>query len=104
MDAVSTDYTEWIESNYPTQTIAKNRCNEAVRNMISKFPELKLCVGKVNGVFHCWCEYQGEIVDPTRKQFGDVELNYCFIANRFLDRDEVELSTGIVFLRDEDDY
>lgn len=93
-------YQQWIDRHYPTKESSINRCNEAVRNMIEEFPELELCVGKVNGTFHCWCKSESEIVDPTRKQFGNVELKYHFIANRFLDRDEVELSTGIVFLRE----
>lgn len=93
-------YNEWILENYPTKESAKNKCNEAARLMMSAFAELSLCVGKFNGVFHCWLvDDCGTIIDPTIHQFDNYQDgDYEFIANRFLKKHEVEISTGCVFL------
>tara|TARA_R110002124_G_C8974544_1_gene515750 strand:+ start:12602 stop:12901 length:300 start_codon:yes stop_codon:yes gene_type:complete len=94
------NYSDWIEENYPTPESAENQCNNAVSLMMGKFPELKLCVGKFNGIFHCWLEdLEGGIIDPTIKQFKNHDNGkYELIANRFLKKHEVEVSTGCVFL------
>jgi hypothetical protein len=94
------EYQEWIESNYPTQESASNRCNEAVRKMREKFPELDVRVGMAGGRYHCWLVTDGgEIVDPTKKQFSSAALGYTVVAHRFLERDEIEPSTGAIFLK-----
>jgi hypothetical protein len=91
-------YDTWISENYPTFDLCKNKCNEAVRNMVNKFPELKVQVGLANGVLHCWTiDKTGRIVDPTAKQFAS-PIDYNFIASRFLQKHEYEASTGCVFL------
>ena len=89
---------EWIESNYPDKKSCTNRCNEAVRMMVNYFDELTVQVGFANGIYHCWCkDAEGEIIDPTAKQF-DGRINYTPVADRFLKKHEIELSTGVVFL------
>ena len=93
-------YTEWQREYYPDKESALNRCNEAVRNMISTFQELTVQVGRANGRYHCWAkDANGAIVDPTAKQF-DSPIKYTLIAERFLQKDEIELSTGALFLRE----
>ncbi len=101
-------YRLWINKNYSTSTLCKNKCNEAVRAMIANFPELRVQVGLANGVMHCWTiDEDHRIVDPTAKQFelftgrryGRVSsITYSLIADRFLEKDEYEPSTGAVFL------
>lgn len=94
-------YIEWISTNYPTPATSKNKCNVAVTEMIRSFAELKLCVGKVKGIFHCWLvDVEGSIVDPTVSQFDFEPSNedYELIAHRFLERHEFEPSTGAVFI------
>ena len=62
------------------------------------FKKLTVQVGYANGIYHCWCkDDKGIIIDPTRKQF-DGEIKYTLIAERFLEKDEIELSTGAIFL------
>lgn len=92
-------YQEWIDQNYPDSESARDRCNKAVREMAERFPELTIQAGWANGAFHCWLkDAAGDIVDPTAKQFdGDIE--YQLIADRFLDKKEIEGATGIVFLK-----
>lgn len=91
-------YNTWINENYPTLESCKNRCNEAVSNMVNTFPELQVQVGFANGVLHCWTiDNMGQIVDPTAKQFTS-PIDYNFIAGRFLQPHEYEASTGCVFL------
>lgn len=91
-------YGNWIETNYPDKASCVNKCNEAVSRMIDYFRELRVQVGRANGIYHCWCKASdGSIVDPTAKQFGGT-INYTLIADRFLRKDEIELSTGAIFL------
>ncbi len=100
---INKKYTEWIDEKYPTPEKAKNKCNEAVRKMLCYFPELEIRVGWCEGIYHCWlfdCDKQ-MIIDPTFRQFKH-PLNYIVIADRFLEKDEIELSTGAIFLKDED--
>ena len=93
-------YLNWIAKFYPSYDKCKDRCYEAVSSMITAFPELLVQTGRANGIFHCWCKTtDGEIVDPTDKQFTK-PIRYDFIADRFLDKDEIETSTGIVFLKE----
>jgi len=95
---MSGTYEHWIKTNYPTKESCINKCNEAVRAMIDCFNELTVQVGYANGVYHCWCkDADGKIVDPTGKQF-DGGINYTLIADRFLKKHEIELSTGALFL------
>tara|TARA_R110000868_G_scaffold33755_2_gene122221 strand:- start:2547 stop:2945 length:399 start_codon:yes stop_codon:yes gene_type:complete len=96
-------YEEWIDNNYPTKESKAYKCNSAVRRITLKFPELTIQVGTVtcNGlnIYHCWAKDEdGFIVDPTAEQF-DHDITYNLIAERFLDRDEVEVSTGVIFLK-----
>ena len=93
-------YKKWIIDNYPSPIKQKNNCQKAVRDMSFFFPELQINVGKANGIFHCWLrDKDGNIVDPTKDQFVE-PVKYHFMADRFLDRDEVETSTGVVFLKE----
>ena len=91
-------YFQWISENYYSFDLCKNKCNEAVRNMVNKFPELQVQVGLANGVQHCWAvDESGEIVDPTAKQF-DSPIEYHLITDRFLKKHEYEASRGCLFL------
>lgn len=92
-------YGHWIETNYPDKESCINKCNEAVRAMVSYFNELTVQVGFANGVYHCWCKNEeGCIIDPTAKQF-DKEIKYTLIANRFLEKHEIEPATGATFIK-----
>ena len=92
-------YTEWINKNYPTKELSVNKCHFAVKSMSEAFPELIIQVGLANGVMHCWLkDTSNNIIDPTSKQFSE-PINYFFIADRFLEKDEYEASTGAIFLR-----
>ena len=91
-------YGNWIETNYPDKESCVNKCNEAVSAMTEYFSDLTVQVGRANGVYHCWCKCaEGNIVDPTSLQF-EGEINYVLIAERFLHKHEIELSTGAIFL------
>lgn len=106
------EYKEWINENYPTEKAAKNKCNEAVRKMMDRFNPLEnfigvhtpdnlvVQVGYCNEIYHCWLKdtRTGCIVDPTAKQF-DEPLKYRLVAERFLDKGEIEPSTGAFFLQ-----
>lgn len=93
-------YNEWISKNYPTKSDCVNKCNEAVYSMTQHFKELSVQVGYCNNRYHCWCKDQhGTIIDPTLKQF-DSDVIYTPIANRFLRKDEIEMSTGAIFMDD----
>lgn len=93
-----TKYDNWIETNHPNKASCENRCNEAVRKMVNYFDDLTVQVGYANNVYHCWCkDRDGDIVDPTAKQFAG-EIEYILIADRFLDKHEIEISTGAIFL------
>lgn len=66
--------------------------------MAHYFSELTVQVGYANGTYHCWLKAsEGNIIDPTAKQF-DEKINYTLIADRFLEKHEIELSTGAIFL------
>jgi hypothetical protein len=105
---MQTKYLQWINENYHTVDLCKNKCNEAVRAMIAKFPELRVQVGLANGVLHCWTiDEDHRIVDPTAKQFEcfvgkryarNSTIKYTFIADRFLQKHEYEPATGAIFL------
>jgi len=89
---------QWISDRYNTPDDCKNKCNEAVRDMVRAFPELTVQVGYCNDVYHCWCkDGLGRIVDPTQKQFS-APFKYRKIADRFLKKHEIEPSTGAIFL------
>ena len=91
-------YDHWIKTHYGTKDKCINRCNEAVSAMTSYFNSLTVQVGRANGIYHCWCiDENKRIVDPTIKQF-DGEIKYTLIAARFLNKDEIELATGALFL------
>jgi membrane-anchored protein YejM (alkaline phosphatase superfamily) len=91
-------YSEWIIKHYPSKERALNRCNEAVRGLTAFFWELTVQVGYANGVYHCWAkDTEGRIIDPTAKQF-DEPIRYTLIAERFLQKDEIEPATGAIFL------
>lgn len=93
-------YINWIEGQYPHKQSQLNKCNVAVANLVFKFPELTIQVGYANRRYHCWAKDEhGNIIDPTSKQF-DAPIEYKLIAERFLEKDEIELSTGALFLND----
>jgi len=92
-------YNDWIQKHYPDYESSKNKCNIAVAAMTRAFPELTVQVGYANDVYHCWTvDEAGNIIDPTIKQFNGV-VEYRKIADRFLERDEYEPSTGAIFLK-----
>jgi hypothetical protein len=101
-------YRRWIDEHYSNAESCKNRCNEAVRTMTAKFPELRVQVGLANGVMHCWTiDEDHRIVDPTAKQFEcfvgkryarNTTIKYTLIADRFLKKHEYEPATGAIFL------
>jgi len=92
------NYRRWITDNYPTKESCVNKCNKAVFDMTLYFSSLTVQVGYANGIYHCWCkDERGDIVDPTAKQF-DEEIKYTLIAERFLKRHEIEVSTGAIFM------
>lgn len=94
------EYKDWIEEHYPDYKSSKNQCNIAIVAMRRKFPELNIQVGYANNILHCWLiTDDGEIIDPTVKQFKGKEVEYRKIADRFLDFDEFEPSTGAIFLK-----
>lgn len=94
-------YLEWITKHYPDKDSSLNQCAVAVRKIIDKFPELTAQVGYANGTYHCWAkDLDDNIIDPTALQFIPPIL-YKVIADRFLERDEIELSTGAIFLREQ---
>lgn len=70
-------YTRWIEE-YVTaqpQRFVRGKCDEATRQMVEAFPELRRAAGFVYVQWgrdqHWWCvTKEGEIVDPTFEQFG----------------------------------
>lgn len=92
-------YLKWINKRYPDKKSSLNRCNEAVRDITNTFwMELTVQVGRANGVYHCWAkDTVGNIVDPTAAQF-EGPVKYELIAERFLRKDEIEVSTGAIFL------
>ena len=102
----TSSYQEWIERFYPDKESKKNQCRKAVYEMSFFFQELQIQVGTVkdaNGksYYHCWLLHNVlGIIDPTIEQFeGPVE--YYKIADRFLEKDEIDLSTGAIFLKEE---
>ncbi len=94
----SNTYGHWIETNYPDKESCINKCNQAVAEMVDCFNELTVQVGYANRIYHCWCkDKKGNIVDPTAKQFNE-EIKYTLVAERFLQKHEIEISTGALFL------
>ena len=103
------DLQYWIETNYPTKELPFNKCNDACRKMLQHFnprtdfihdikPVLFIQVGTCNGYYHYWLiDEHRNIIDPTVKQF-EQPLNYQLIANRFLNKDEIEVSSGAIFI------
>lgn len=85
------EYAEWIAKNVPDPRYA---CQTATREMSKTFPELTPARGFVTffgmdsrsatdhpfdviGIMHWWCKTaDGQIVDPTRSQFGNVQVDY----------------------------
>lgn len=66
----------WIDEHYPTQESAYGKCAEATEAMMAAFPgQLRRVRGWVEDLgwgrrAHWWCvNAEGEIVDPTRRQF-----------------------------------
>ena len=94
-------YRQWVKQHgYDNKASATNQCSVAVRLMAREFPELTVQVGYANGIYHC-CLRDNEmnIVDPTKIQFDSpMTIEYTLIAERFLERDEIEISTGAIFL------
>ncbi len=72
-------YLAWIE-NYvarQTQRFVRGKCDEATREMVKTFPELRRACGFVFVMWgrdeHWWCVApDGSVVDPTAEQFGPV--------------------------------
>ncbi len=92
-------YKEWIKMHFPDKESCVNQCNIAVLKMTRHFPELTVQVGLADKRYHCWAVTKdGNIIDPTFKQF-ETTVKYTLVANRFLEKDEIELSTGTIFLK-----
>jgi len=80
------DYFAWISKRYPDAATACCRCEEATKEMVQAFPELRRVGGWVagspmrrprRGAEHWWCVTpDGCIVDPTRAQFLWAEIYY----------------------------
>jgi hypothetical protein len=99
-------YKYWINQNgYDKKENAKNKCNEAVRKMHAAFPELTIQVGYAGFEYHCWLKDEyNNIIDPTVAQFNEsIMVIYTVVADRFLHKDEIELSAGAIFLRSDDE-
>ena len=93
-------YIQWVKEHYPDRASSLDQCSIAVRNITMQYPELIVQVGYANGIYHCWTkDTNGFIIDPTANQFVP-PIEYKVIANRFLDKAEIELSTGAIFLND----
>lgn len=75
-------YQAWIAEHYPTSISALGNCSSATRKMVAAFPELKRCRGHYYCYAwgpreHWWCETaEGEVVDPTAKQFPSLGLGH----------------------------
>ena len=76
-------YQRWIDARYPDRDSAWLRCTEATEAMTAAFPELRRVRGHVTDYVyawnspHWWCETpDGEIVDPTRRQYEGSKLTY----------------------------
>lgn len=70
-------YKEWITNYNQSHPDTYGLCAKATKEFLSTFPELKRVRGHVESVLstkqlpHWWCvDSDGEIVDPTAKQFG----------------------------------
>ena len=81
-DAMQQKYRNWIESNYPTWGTARGKCHQACLDIQKIFPELTITNGFVWALGypteqeHWWLkDTEGNIVDPTKIQFGGI-LNY----------------------------
>ncbi len=75
-------YRTWIDDHYPTRESAYGHCAEAVSEMVQAFSELRAVRGHYYDVVwneraHWWCVTpEGEIVDPTLRQFPDQHGEY----------------------------
>lgn len=73
-------YAAWIDANYPTCASARYRCGTAVQFMIAAFPELRAARGLVYGE-HWWCiAPDGNIIDPTWRQFDSAQCELLYSA------------------------
>ena len=78
-------YKDWIAKNI--LDTADGLCLEWAGLMAQKFPELTLVEGAVHfhgydSEGHFWCvDADGEIIDPTVGQFGDIPIQYEFIRH-----------------------
>ena len=92
-------YQDWLQEYYPLEKWEPNNCNLAIRALTDTFTGVIVQVGRLNGVYHCWAKApDGTILDPTKPP-GIKENNYDLIAERFLDKDEIEVATGALFLK-----
>lgn len=66
------DYQKWIDDNVPTFAHAYGSCSEMTALMRHAFPELTRVRGHYQTYPHWWLTApNGEIVDPTARQFWD---------------------------------
>jgi hypothetical protein len=82
MSSRCAEYATWVEINYPTPESAVGACTGATLRMVAAFPELKRVPGHVltaswGRSAHWWClTPDGQIIDPTAKQFPDELVDY----------------------------
>ena len=86
---------QWIETNYPCKAGCINNCQSTTSDIVTQFPFLDICVGVANGRYHCWSEYEGQIFDPTRKQF-DGKISYRKMGNGFVKKDNFDTAVGAI--------
>lgn len=72
------DYQSWIDAFAAKRKgYLRGYCMTATAEMVAAFPELIRVAGFCNGAEHFWCVTpEGEVVDPTAKQFGDGPYEY----------------------------
>ena len=75
-------YEAWIAEHYPTPASAKLKCAEATAEMAAEFPELRQVRGhamvELQDRPHWWLVApDGEIVDPTARQWEAAPSMYC---------------------------
>ena len=99
-------YEEWIENYRQTKGIlfvgetersVLGMCEQATKEMVKAFPELKRVRGHVSpGGPHWWCVTEsGEVVDPTVSQWKDrVPAGTVFIYHPFDESKADQLPTG----------
>jgi len=80
-------YNSWINANYPTAKSARLQCDEATKEMVNVFAELKRVRGLASvkepyglpptRTPHWWCvTSEGTIIDPTAHQYPTEILSY----------------------------